>query len=54
VEGGGLVPVHVPLARIRPVFEQANQQTQWVSGSVQYSLYLRPLPPHESGCEPAS
>jgi hypothetical protein len=40
------------LARMRALFEQSNQLTRWLSEGVEYGLYLRPLLPHESGCEP--
>ncbi len=41
------------LAKMRPVFGQANELTRWLSDGVEYTLLLRPLLPDESGCEPA-
>lgn len=41
------------LAGLRPLLEQATELTPWVSAGVEYTLHLRPLLPHESGCERA-
>jgi hypothetical protein len=39
------------LPAILPLATTANELTPWTSGAKAYSLVLRPLLPHESGCE---
>lgn len=39
------------LDEIQPLLEMANQLTPWRSGEVRYQLTLRPLLPHETGCQ---
>ncbi len=38
------------LAELRPIFEQANQLTEWNSGGEQYQLQFHPLLPDDEEC----